>query len=41
MMQDWANRLDLLELGKVEAASRNLIVHLQGLPEVSLPRDPA
>ena len=32
MMQDWANRLDLFELGEVEVASRQLIVHLQGLP---------
>lgn len=30
MMQDWANRLDLLEQGEVEAASRHLIVRLQG-----------
>jgi integrase len=28
MMQDWANRLDLLEQGKIEEASRHLIVHL-------------
>ena len=40
MMQDWANRLDLLELGEVKIASRHLIVHLQGAPEVSLSRDP-
>lgn len=31
MMQDWANRLDLLERGNVEAASQHLIVHLQGV----------
>ena len=30
MMQDWANRLDLLEQGEVEVAGRHLIVHLQG-----------
>lgn len=41
MMQDWANRLDLLELGKVEVASRHLIVHLQRFPKISLPRDQA
>src|SRR3546814_18457779 len=35
MMQDWANRLDLLELGEVEIASRHLIVHLQGVSEMS------
>ncbi|NYT35783.1 hypothetical protein ERD78_02780 [Allopusillimonas soli] len=34
MMQDWANRLDLLERGEVEAASRHLIVHLQGVAEM-------
>lgn len=35
MMQDWANRLDLLERGEVEAASRHLIVHLQGVAETA------
>ncbi|WP_211090206.1 integrase arm-type DNA-binding domain-containing protein [Pseudothauera nasutitermitis] len=35
MMQDWANRLDLLEKGEVEAASRHLIVHLQGVAEMA------
>jgi len=35
MMQDWANRLDLLEQGEVEAASRHLIVHLQGVAEMA------
>lgn len=39
IMQDWANRLDLLALGAVEVASRHLIVHLQGLPETPWPRD--
>lgn len=39
MMQDWANRLDLLALGAVEVASRHLIVHLQGLPGTPWPRD--
>lgn len=35
MMQDWANRLDLLEQGEVAAASRHLIVHLQGVAEMA------
>jgi len=35
MMHDWANRLDLLEQGEVEAASRHLIVHLQGVPKIA------
>lgn len=35
MMQDWANRLGLLEQGEVEAASRHLIVHLQGVAEMA------
>ena len=39
MMQDWANRLDLLELGEVEVASRQLVVHLQGLPGMTWQRD--
>lgn len=30
MMQDWANRLGSLEHGEAGAASRHLIVHLQG-----------
>ena len=32
MMQDWADRLDLLEQGKVEEASRHLVVHLESVP---------
>jgi len=39
MMQDWANRLDLLEQGEVEAASRHLIVHLQGVAEMAWQSD--
>jgi hypothetical protein len=33
MMQDWADRLDLLEQGEVEKASRHLIVHLETVAE--------
>lgn len=39
MMQVWANRLDLLALGAVEAASRHLIVHSQGLPRIPWQRE--
>ncbi|WP_342308929.1 site-specific integrase [Burkholderia pyrrocinia] len=35
MMQDWADRLDLLEQGKLEAASATLTVHLGGVPSMS------
>ncbi|WP_372437897.1 tyrosine-type recombinase/integrase [Pseudomonas chlororaphis subsp. aureofaciens] len=35
MMQDWADRLDLLEQGKTEAASATLTVHLGGVPSMS------
>jgi integrase len=35
MMQDWADRLDLLEQSQVEAASRPLAIHLEGLPAFS------
>jgi integrase len=31
MMQDWADRLDLLEQGKIEEASRQLVVHLENI----------
>jgi hypothetical protein len=31
MMQDWADRLDLLEQGKIGEASRHLIVHLESV----------
>jgi hypothetical protein len=30
-MQDWAGRLDLLERGKIEKASRRLVVHLENV----------
>jgi integrase len=33
MMQDWADRLDLLEQGRVEEASRPLVVHLETVAE--------
>lgn len=32
MMQDWADRLDLLEQGKVAAASAHLIIRIDGMP---------
>lgn len=32
MMQDWADRLDLLEQGQVEAASAHLTIHIEGMP---------
>ena len=35
MMQDWADRLDLLEQNMVDAASMPLIVHLEGASAVS------
>lgn len=35
MMQDWADRLDLLEQNKLQAASTTLTVHLAGVPTVS------
>ena len=31
-MQDWANRLDLLERGDLEAASSRLMIRLEGVP---------
>lgn len=34
MMQDWADRLDLFEQNLVDAASRVLTVHLEGVPEL-------
>jgi hypothetical protein len=33
MMQDWADRLDWCERGKIEKASRHLIVHLESVAE--------
>jgi integrase len=32
MMQDWADRLDLLEQGEVKAASAHLIIRVDGVP---------
>jgi len=32
MMQDWADRLDLLEQGHVKAASAHLTIHIEGVP---------
>jgi hypothetical protein len=37
MMQDWANRLDLLEQGRIEEATRPLIVHLENVPRPAMP----
>jgi len=34
-MQDWADRLDLLEQGQVAAASTALTITLQGLPTIA------
>ena len=34
MMQDWANRLDLLERGNLKAASTRLIIRLEGVPQL-------
>ena len=33
MMQDWTDRLDWLEQGRIEEASRHLIVHLENVLE--------
>ena len=35
MMQDWADRLDLLEQGQVEAASAHLTIHIEGVPAIA------
>ena len=40
MMQDWADRLDLLEQGQVEAASAHLTIRIDGLPAMA-EEDPA
>jgi hypothetical protein len=32
MMQDWADRLDLLEQNQVDAASTHLTIHIEGMP---------
>ena len=35
MMQDWADRLDLLEQGRVQEASKHLTIRFDGVPTVS------
>lgn len=35
MMQDWADRLDLLEQGQVEAASAHLTIRIDGMPAMA------
>lgn len=35
MMQDWADRLDLLEQGELEAASAHLIIRIDGVPAMA------
>ncbi|EOX6785670.1 tyrosine-type recombinase/integrase [Pseudomonas aeruginosa] len=35
MMQDWADRLDLLEQGEVEAASAHLTIRIEGVPAMA------
>ena len=35
MMQDWADRVDLLEQGQIEAAGMHLTVHIEGVPTVT------
>lgn len=35
MMQDWADRLDLLEQGQVDAASAHLTIHIEGMPAMT------
>ncbi|KAA5629565.1 tyrosine-type recombinase/integrase [Pseudomonas aeruginosa] len=35
MMQDWADRLDLLEQGHVVAASAHLTIHIEGVPAMA------
>jgi hypothetical protein len=37
MMQDWADRLDLLEQGRIEEASRPLVVHLGNVSHPAMP----
>src|SRR3546814_6055876 len=41
MMQDWADRLDLLEQGQVEAASAHLTIHIEGVPAMAEEEAPA
>jgi hypothetical protein len=40
MMQNWADRLDLLEQGKIEEASRHLVVHLESVPRLAALEQP-
>jgi integrase len=40
MMQDWADRLDLLEQGKIEEAGRHLVVHLENVSRPAMPGQP-
>jgi integrase len=35
MMQDWADRLDLLEQGHIEAANSRLVIQIAGIPTMS------
>lgn len=35
MMQDWADRLDLLEQNQIEAASAHLNIHIEGMPTMT------
>lgn len=41
MMQDWADRLDLLEQGQVEAASAHLTIHIEGVPMMAEEEGPS
>ncbi len=40
LMQDWADRLDLLEQGEVEAASMRLTIRIDGMPEMAEAQEP-
>ncbi|WP_198403225.1 tyrosine-type recombinase/integrase [Acidovorax delafieldii] len=41
MMQDWADRLDLLEQGQVDAASAHLTIRIEGVPAMAEEEEPA
>lgn len=41
MMQDWADRLDLLEQGQVDAASAHLTIRIEGVPAMAEKEAPA
>ena len=41
MMQDWADRLDLLEQGQVGAASAHLTIRIEGVPAMAEEEGPA